>query len=62
MPIPAKPFKYVCPKCGYTKIVKPKSDVLSPTDLISTCPKCGTQMEKKELGFFDTIGTVNQTV
>lgn len=23
------PFKYVCPKCGYSKIVKPKSDALN---------------------------------
>lgn len=48
-------FKFVCPECGHTKVVKPKSDVLNPTDMISTCPKCKIKMEKKELSLLDKI-------
>jgi len=48
-------FKLVCPKCQYSKIVKPKSDVLSAMDFINSCPKCGTQMEKESLNFFSTL-------
>jgi predicted nucleic acid-binding Zn ribbon protein len=43
---PQQPFKYVCPKCGYSKTVTPKSDVINPMDMIRTCPKCGGEMEK----------------
>jgi hypothetical protein len=25
--IPPKPFKYVCPKCGYERVVKIESDI-----------------------------------
>jgi len=42
-----EPFKYQCPKCGYTKIVKPTSDILMPEENI--CPKCGTLMKYKKL-------------
>lgn len=50
------PFKYVCSKCGYTRVVKIQSDDRSIEDYLMmnpTCPKCQTTMEKKELGFFD---------
>ncbi|MCX6075664.1 MAG: hypothetical protein NTW78_02110 [Campylobacterales bacterium] len=59
--IAPQPFKYTCPQCGYSKVVKPESDVLSPKDLIRTCPKCGNGSLEKEpykqlsdliLGFF----------
>ena len=51
-----KPFKWVCPKCGYSKIVTPKSDVISPMELMSHCPKCDTQMEKKnDIGVADLL-------
>jgi len=53
--LPPQPFKFVCLKCGYIKIVKPKSDVVNPIDMINTCPKCGAKMEKKELNSFDVI-------
>lgn len=53
--IPPKPFKYVCPKCGYSKIVKPKSDVLNDEELLPFCPKCETVMERKALSTFDNI-------
>lgn len=53
--IQPQPFKYLCPKCGYSKTVKPKSDVLNPLDFISTCPKCNSKMERKELNIIDDI-------
>jgi len=49
MPIPPPPHKLVCPKCGYSKIVKPKSDALDPRDMIGICPRCDIFMEKKKL-------------
>jgi len=58
MPIPPKPYKLECPKCGYSKVVKIRSDALTPTDLLqmsSTCPKCGSQMEKKEVSLIEKI-------
>ena len=53
--IQAKPFKYKCPECGYSKVVKPKSDVVNPMDFLSTCPKCKTAMQKVSLNVFDVI-------
>jgi len=53
--IAPKPFKFKCKQCGYSKIVKPKSDVLNPLDFISTCPKCNNQMERKELNVIEKI-------
>jgi len=53
--IQPKPFKFVCPKCGYSKVIAPKSDVLHPSNLISTCPKCKNNMEKQEANVLDKI-------
>lgn len=53
-----RPFKYVCPKCGYSRVVIIESDCLTIEDALnmnSTCPKCKTEMEEKELGFFDNF-------
>ncbi len=47
--IQPKPFKFVCPKCGHSAIVRPKSDVLNPMDIMSICPKCGIPMKKTSL-------------
>jgi DNA-directed RNA polymerase subunit RPC12/RpoP len=61
MPIAPKPYKLKCPNCGFSKIVKIKSDLLSPTDLINMsdkCPKCSAKMEKKELNIFDKIKVI----
>jgi endogenous inhibitor of DNA gyrase (YacG/DUF329 family) len=58
MPVAPKPFTYVCPKCGYKVVHKPKSDNLQPADIGRLCPKCATPMEKKplnEAGVFNTI-------
>ena len=43
------PFKYKCPKCGYSKIVKPNSDAINPIEWNSRCPKCNSIMERVEL-------------
>jgi len=53
--IQPKPFKYVCQKCGYSKVVKPKSDVLNPIEMMSICPKCEAKMEQKELTLLDNL-------
>ena len=58
MPIAPKPFKFQCPNCGYEKIVKLKSDALSPMDFMSTCPKCKSQMNRKELNALDEIVSI----
>ena len=42
-----KPYKIVCPKCGYTKIVAPKSDASFMLEDLSSCPKCEVRMEIK---------------
>jgi len=42
-------YKLKCPKCGYSKTVKPKSDVLNPTDMLKVCPKCKVAMKREEL-------------
>ena len=49
MPIPPKPFKYVCRNCGYKRIVIIRSDALSPLDVLklnSTYLKCGNKMDR----------------
>lgn len=51
------PYKYKYPKCSYSKIVRPKSDVLSPMDFISTCPKCKTKMKREELSGISKLFT-----
>ena len=53
--IPIKSFKLKCPKCGYSKIVNPKSDVLNPIDFITTCAMCKGQMVKKDINFVDEL-------
>ncbi|MDR1613190.1 MAG: hypothetical protein LBT97_10490 [Planctomycetota bacterium] len=41
MPIRPPPRTYVCPACGWSKTVAPRSDVLIPgRDHFSVCPKC----------------------
>ena len=47
--IQPKPYKLKCKECGYSKTVRPNSDVLNPMDMLSICPKCKVQMEREEL-------------
>ena len=49
------PKKYKCVKCSYSKVVAPKSDCLSPTDFVASCPKCGSDVEVVELSAWDRI-------
>lgn len=62
MPIAPKPFKRVCPKCGYSKVIKPKSDALGGDFFEAiTCPKCKIPTERKEispLNPFDMLSVV----
>lgn len=46
MPVQPNPIKLVCPKCGFTKIVKPKSDALLG-ELFCICEKCNLLMQPK---------------
>ena len=51
--IAPQPFKYKCPKCGYNKIVKPKSDVIDLVEMLNICPKCKSEMDRVELGILE---------
>jgi Zn finger protein HypA/HybF involved in hydrogenase expression len=53
--IQPKPFKFLCKQCGYSKVIKPKSDALSPMDMINICPKCKSTMKRKELNIVDKL-------
>lgn len=58
MAVRPNPYKLECPKCGYSKIVSPKSDVFSPKDLVNmspVCPKCGEKMERRSVDILDSI-------
>lgn len=41
------PFKKVCKKCGYSKVIVPKSDVMSFSGEIFSCPKCKEPLQRK---------------
>lgn len=44
MPIRPPPITYRCPECGWYKTVHPRSDVLTPREiLLGRCPRCGHQ-------------------
>ena len=56
--IKPNPYKLVCPKCGFSKVVAPKSDALSPKDLVAmspVCKKCGEKMERKSVDKLDSV-------
>lgn len=54
--IKPKAFKKVCENCGFSKLVKPKSDALSAADLMPfKCPKCGAKFQIKELNAVDKM-------
>ncbi len=58
MAIKPNPYKLVCPKCGFSKVVAPKSDALSPKDLVAmspVCKKCGEKMERKSVDKLDSV-------
>ncbi len=53
--IQPQPFKYKCKDCGYSKIIKPKSDALNPMDFINICPKCKSKMKRETLNILDKL-------
>ena len=58
MAIKPNPYKLVCAKCGFSKVVAPKSDALSPKDLVAmslVCLKCGEKMERKSVDKLDNL-------
>jgi Zn-finger nucleic acid-binding protein len=57
MPIKPKPFVYVCPSCGWRKVVSPRSDVLLPEEYFDCCPTCSTKpLEREELKSLVKLG------
>lgn len=61
MAVKPEVYKLVCPVCGFSKIVAPKSDALTPNDLISmspVCPKCKSKMDRKDLNKLDTLFSI----
>jgi len=51
-------FKYGCKNYGYKRIVRIRSDALSPLDLLklnSACQKCSSKMDGEELSFLDKL-------
>ncbi len=53
--IAPQPFKYKCPQCGYSKVIKPKSDAINPMDINNICPKCKSKMERESLNILDKL-------
>ena len=56
--IKPKPYKLKCPSCGYSKVVKFKSDALSMEDMLkasTTCAKCGKEMKRVRLGMLSSL-------
>ena len=49
------PFKYKCLNCGYSKIVRPRSDVINPLEWNSRCPKCSTTMDRVKLNPIEEV-------
>ena len=55
MPIRPEPHKYVCTKCAFSKIVAPRTDFLAPWEYFKQCPKCGAEVDRKELSVTEKI-------
>lgn len=47
MPIPLQPYTFHCLSCGWKKRFAPYSDVLTPEEWPTKCPKCGSPMLKR---------------
>ncbi|MBF7041912.1 hypothetical protein IY971_00560 [Campylobacter volucris] len=53
------PFKKVCKKCGYSKLITPKSDVMPFVGDIFTCPKCKEPLQRKNANALEiALGTI----
>lgn len=57
MAIRPKPYKKICNKCGYFKIVRPKSDMVDESwEIGKKCPRCGSlDFKRKELNKLEKI-------
>lgn len=58
MAVKPEPYKLVCPKCGFSKVFAPRSDVLDPKDLLAMnqiCAKCGEKMLRKSVNKLDSL-------
>ncbi len=55
MPIQPLPFKYICRKCKYKRIVKPKNDKVNFIDMVSICPKCKNSMQRQKLNLLENV-------
>ena len=51
------PYKKKCPKCGYSGIVRPDSDVCPSGNELKflVCPKCGEFMVRTEPNWLDKL-------
>ena len=63
MPVKPDDYKLVCSKCGYSTIIKPKSDI---NFTFPVCPKCKEFMDRKNLDsnyekFINKINTIFPT-
>lgn len=43
MPVCPKPFKVVCQKCQWSRVLQPPSDALIPNERVERCPFCGSK-------------------
>ncbi|MCG3688803.1 hypothetical protein [Aliarcobacter butzleri] len=58
MAVKPNPYKLVCPKCGFSKVVAPRSDAFSAKDIIAmrpVCSKCGEKMERRSVDGLDSL-------
>lgn len=64
MPLPPKPWTYVCPNCGWKRTVVPPSDALMGGTFVACCPRCGNhQLEQRAAGSLEVLSaTLLQSV
>jgi len=48
-------YKVKCPKCGFSRMVKQRSDVLDVGAMLIHCPTCKVALETVELGALEKI-------
>lgn len=54
MPIPISAFKLSCTACDWSKVVAPKSDVLTRGQAPIECPSCGcTELRRENPSVFE---------
>jgi predicted nucleic-acid-binding Zn-ribbon protein len=58
MPVPRPPFKLTCQKCGWSRIIEMRRDVVFDVRELpeQVCPKCGSdQLHESELGTLSAL-------